>query len=333
MLIKLFRQDRPTALFLLPVLLLLLWPGIGSTGISASAAELLAGVPKGMPLYTPIRELIGIAPFIALVLGVLLVFGLSHRLDSSANDAELFDRRNHMPALLFPVLLALMPNGMVPGPAFMGAWAILWALMRTWASMGRSNLLSRLFDAGLLMGIAGMFYLPYTFLIVVLWATLAVNRPFHWREYVLPLLGLGVVLFLGWGVCHFIDPAMWDPIGSMRALVPAAPPLELHWMYRLLMMVVLGILLIATVFTFSAVYSRSVMRVKNMRASLLAFVFAMGLLALFAWWLDAHIPPVLVAMPAAVLLSFPFLQARRIGWAEAGLWALLALGLWGRWVG
>lgn len=333
MLIKLFRQDRPTALFLLPVLLLLLWPGIGSMGISFSTTGLLAGVPKGMPFYAPIRDLLGITPWLALVLGILLLFGLSHRLDRSANDAELFDRRNHMPALLFPVLLALMPRGMVPGPAFMGAWPILWALTRTWTSMGRMNLLSRLFDAGLLMGIAGLFYLPYTFLIVVLWATLAVNRPFHWREYVLPLLALGVMLFLGWGICHFIDPTLWDPIGSMRALIPAPAPLELHWMYRLLLMVVLGILLIATVVTFYVVYARSVMRMKNMRASLLAFVFAMGLLALFAWWLDDRIPPVLIAMPAAVLLSFPFLQGRRIAWVEAGLWALLALALWGRWVG
>jgi hypothetical protein len=332
MLTKLFRQDRPLALLLLLPLLLLLWPGIGPSGMPMSGGP-WTRVPEGMPLYAPVRALFSGAPWLSFVLGVLLVFGLSHRLDSSANSAELFDRRNHMPALLLPLLLAFMPQGMVPGPAFLGAWAVLWALTRAWTAIGRMRLMAPLFDAGLLMGLAALFYLPFTFLVVVLWATLAVNRPFHWREYVLPLLGMAVVLFLGWGICHFIDPGLWDPLGSLRTPAAPATPLQLHWMYRLLLMVVLGILLVATVVTFYAVYARSVMRVKNMRASLLAFVFAMGLLALFAWWLDDHIPPVLVAMPAAVLLSFPFLQARRIAWVEAGVWALLALALWGRWVG
>ena len=70
---------------------------------------------------------------------------------------------------------------------------------------------------------------------------------------------------------------------------------------------------------------------ENTRASFLAFSFTCGLLALFNYLVEGRVPPVLVAVPVAAFLSWPLLHARRIAWAEAGVIAVIALGLWGRW--
>ena len=299
----------------------------------ATGADATTQVVTGMPLYVPFRWLMGLSPWAALLLSFVLLLGLAHSLNRMANDAELFDRRNHLPVLLLPLLLALLPFGMVPGPAFLGVWAVIWAMRRAWTAMGHKNILSALFDAGLLLGIAGSFYLPYTFLTVVLWATLAVNRPFAWREYVLPFLGTAVMLFLCWGVIHFLDPQAWNPGASMH-FAPATPkPPKAHWMYTVILMAVLAILALSVMLTFMSVYARSVMREKNIRAAFLAFAFAMGLLALFAWLLDQRIPPILLAAPAALLLTYPLLQARRTAWAEAAVWSLVLLACWARWAG
>lgn len=333
MLIGFFRQDRPTAFFPLPLLILLLWPGAGTGGGGplTAGAEVTGQTVQGMPLYAPFRWLMDLSPWVAMAMGIMLVLGLAHGLNRMANDAELYDRRNHLPVLLLPLLLALMPFGFVPGPAFLGVWAVIWALARSWTAMARTQILSPLFDAGLLMGIAALFYLPFAFLTVVIWATLAVTRPIKWREYIMPVLGMVLMLFIGWGVTRFIAPSTWDPIASLHFPTdqPALP--AAHWMYGVILSAVLLVLAISVVISFAAVYSGSVMREKNIRAAFLAFTFAMGLLALFAWWLDRRIPPVLLAVPATLLLSYPMLQTRRTAWAEAGVWCLLLLGCWARW--
>lgn len=335
MLIKFFRLDRPTALFLLPVVTALLWPGTGPDRsiFQTSIQGLLPSLTVGMPFYAPVHWLLSFSPLVAFVTSLLLMVALAHRVGRTANDAQLFDRRNHMPTITLPILLALMPLGLLPDPAFVGIWAVLYALGRVWAAMGRMDPMGPLFDAGCLIGIAALFYLPYAFLIVVIWSTLAVNRPFRFRDYAWPAVGLSAVLFMAWGAFHFSDPEAWRPVASMRTAAPALPMVTGHWMYRLILLVVVVVLGSATVIFTSKAYAHSVMREKNIRASFLAFTFTMGLLALFAWWLDGHVPPVLIAVPTALLLSYPLLYGRRTTWAEAGIWSLLLLALWTRWVG
>ena len=335
MLTGFFRQDRPTAFLPLPLLVLLLWPGAGTVDGGQLVVDhgFTAQMVTGMPFHAPVRWLLELSPWVAMGLSIVFLVGLAYSLNQMANESELYERRNHLPVILLPLLLALMPFGLIPDPALLGMGAVLWGLSRAWTAMGRQNIRSALFDAGLLLGIAGLFYLPYTFLIVVVWATLAVSRPFKFREYMLPPLGMAAILFLGWGVVHFVAPGLWHPVTSMHFPAGTPPPVPEHWMYNVILIAVLVVLALSIMISFAAVYTHSVMREKNIRASFLAFAFAMSLLALFAWWLDRRIPPVLLAAPGALLLAYPLLQAKRKGWADAAIWSLLLLACWARWAG
>lgn len=333
MLTGFFRQDRPVAYLPLPLLVLLLWPGAGTLPDGPGLADVTGQMVTGMPLHAPVRWLLELGPWAGALLSALMATGLAHGINRMANDAELYERRNHLPVVLLPLLLALLPFGLVPDPAFTGMWAVAWALGRTWTATGRPHILSALFDAGLLLGLASLFYLPYTFLVVVVWATLAVTRPFTLREYLLPAAGMAAVLFLGWGVVHFVAPGHWQPVASMHFPAGTPGPLPPHWMYGVILTAVLGALALSVVVSFGRVYSHSVMREKNLRASFLAFACAMGLLALFAWWLDRRVPPALLAVPGALLLAFPLLGAKHRAWADAALWALVLLVGWARWAG
>lgn len=335
MLTSFFRQDRPVAFLPLPLLVLVLWPGAGMEGhgLPADGMAVAGQMVQGMPLHAPLRQLLLLSPWAALALGVVSVLGLAHALDRMANDAELHERRNHLTAVLLPLFLALLPFGLVTDPALPGMWMVALALGRTWAAVGRAEIRSSLFDAGLLLGLASLFYLPYAFLTVVIWATLAVTRPFNLREYVLPAAGLAAMLLLGWGVVHFTAPGLWQPAASLHFPAGTPAPATGHWMYRVILMAVLALLAAGTVISFASVYTRSVMRGKNIRASFLSFVFATALLALFAWWLDSRVPPVLLAAPAAALAAYPLMQAKKQAWAEAALWGLLLLAGWARWAG
>ncbi|MCO5276180.1 MAG: hypothetical protein M9900_14840 [Flavobacteriales bacterium] len=332
MLTAFFRQDRPTAFLPLLPLLVLLWPGAGTEAALpwALGPALADQMVHGMPFFAPLRWLMAHHPWTAPVLSLVFVLGLAHGLNRMANDAELYGRRNHLPVLLLPLLLAMQPFGLLPGPDLAGMWAVVWALGRTWRATGKPDIGAALFDAGLLLGLASLFYLPYGFLAVVIWATLAVTRPFKLREYLLPMLGMAAMFTLGWGLVHFLLPGAWHAAASLH-FPPDMAVAGTHWMHRVLLAALLVIMAMATTVSFASVYAHSLMWEKNIRASFLAFAFAMALLALFAWWLDGRIPPVLIAVPGALLMAYPLMQAKRTAWADAALWALLLLAGWARW--
>ncbi|MCC6839549.1 MAG: hypothetical protein IT230_05260 [Flavobacteriales bacterium] len=327
-----FRQDRPTALLPLPLILLLLWPGAGTGGNLAPGPGLLEHVVGGMPLYQPVRWLLDRSPWSAMVVSLLVAFGMGFSLVRMANNSELYERRNNLSALLLVLLLALLPFGLLADPAMLGMWAVLAALGRMWHATGRPNIRATLFDAGLLLGLASLFYLPYAFVTVVLWSTLAVTRPLNLRDYLLPPIGLATMLFLGWGAVHFLFPGHWAPVTSLHYPAAWQQP-GVHWMYRVILITVLAILAASCLLAVARLYARSVMREKNIRAAFLAFCFTMALLALFAWWLDRRIPPVLLAAPGALLLAFPLLQSKKQAWTDAALWSLFLLACWARWAG
>lgn len=325
MLVKFFRQNQPAALLLLLPLLLLLWPG------ASPVPDPAARFAPGMPGYSVLRFLLAPSPWVLPLVSVVFVFGLALQLNFTVNESELFERRNFLPALMLPLALAVFPQGLVPDPALTGMPFVLWAMRRLWASQGGVRILGALTDAGLLIGLAAACYLPYAFLVVVLWSSLAVMRPFHWREYVVPLLGLMLMFFLVWGVLHVAAPGVWDPAASWRPAVGPAKLSPPHWLRGVLLTALTLLFLVSGIFFFAAGYARGIMREKNTRASFLAFSFTCGLIALFNWFVEGRVPPVLVGVPVAVFLSWPLLQAKRIVWAELGVLAVIALGAWGRW--
>lgn len=324
MLVRAYRSYQPALLLGLLVLAPAVWSGLVVHGTP---------VPDGphMPGYGPFALAFARWPWTASLTGVLATLALGLQLDRLANDRELFERHHHLPALLFPLLLAAGPLRMAPDPAMLGMPAALQALRIAWGTQGRTRALGSLFDAGCLVGVAALLYFPYVFLVVVLWASAAVMRPYAWRDYVVPLLGAVVVLMLAWGVVALTQAGGWAPMGTLAVRTVDAPPT--HWLRNRAAPAVVAALFLVAVPVLAGVYQRSVMREKNARASFLAFAFACLLLLGFAAVLGHALPAVLVACPLAVVLSYPLQVTRRLWLAELAVYALLVAAVAGPWWG
>ncbi|HEX2615893.1 MAG TPA: hypothetical protein VHL57_00040, partial [Flavobacteriales bacterium] len=122
MLARAFRQDQPAVLLLLPVVVAALWPG-SHIGLAPDR-----GLSPGMPLFTGLHNWASGVSWGPVVLGAVLVLGCALLLNMATNAAELFERRNNLPALLFVLLLGLMPMGLEADPALMGMPLVLWAM-------------------------------------------------------------------------------------------------------------------------------------------------------------------------------------------------------------
>lgn len=320
MLASLFRSNQPAVLLAVPVLVGVLF-----------GAQLFAPIPPrpmAMPLVELVDHLIGGSAWARNALSLLLVMAVSVQLAMLVNDMELMDRRNHFPAFLFPVLLAALGPHVLYGPALLGMPLVIAALRRTWSISNHGQALGALFDAGSLLGIASLFYLPYAFLVVVVWASVSVIRPFQWREYVLPLFGCAWVFYVAWGVLRLLGLTPWHPLFTIAHDQGEALP---NVMWRIALYVVLAMMLLVAAVVFARSYQRSVMRGKNLRSGFLAFMAALGVVIGFVRLLGGDVHPVLMAVPLGVFAGNALTGARRNWLSETACYALLALALVAQW--
>ncbi|MBK8340841.1 MAG: hypothetical protein IPK99_12980 [Flavobacteriales bacterium] len=324
MLVSAFRTHRPTLLLGLLVLVPALWSGVLVKGSPVEPGQY-------MLFFQPFARLFATVPWSTALIGVLVTMGLAVQVAALANDRDLFERRNHLAALLFPILLAIGPWHMAPDPALLGMPLVLFALRRTWGTQGRARALGDLFDAGALVGLAALFYVPYAFLLVVLWASIAVMRPFGWRDYLVPALGLGVVMVSAWSLTGLYAAGSWHLAATMS--VVRSPGMGAGLLHDRIAPALVVLVAVPATISFARLYGRSIMREKNARAAYLAFAFAMALLLGLQWLLGRPMPTVLLACPMAILLAYPLQTARRTWPAELAVYALLAVALASQWAG
>jgi hypothetical protein len=321
-----FRSNRPAVLLVVPLVVVGVF-----LPLAWSPRPVLTG--RHMPLTTAVLDLAGGGPVAQGVIGMVLITLISIQLAFLANEADLLGRRTHLPAILLPALLGAMGHVQPLDPALLGMPLVLWALRRTLSIAQAANGMSALFDAGLLLGLAALFYVPYAFLVVVVWASVSVIRPFQWREYVLPFVGSFLVFFLAWCTLHLLDKTPWYPLRTVmpQGLVTAATSWP-RWHSTLLMATLVPLLLVAMV-RHAQAYQRGVMREKNLRASFMAFLAGSGVLIVLVHTLTGSFPVILAAAPLAVLASHTLLGTRRAWLSELAIAALLLLALRMQWAG
>lgn len=318
MLVQLFRSNRPGVLLLLLLLVpALFWP------------HLLAAPPDlsgGMPLARLFGWLFSLGSWMHGAVVLALVAILAIQVTVLMNETELAVRRNHLPGLLVPLAVALAISPGAAGAAFLGTPFIIWAMHRTWSISSGSKALGALFDAGLLIGLAAMCYMPYAFLLVVVWASVSVIRPFQWREYLVPFLGVVVIFYMAWGLQYLIDAPPWDPLRTVAASTNGLghPPEGYGWTVGL----VLVPLVLIAMLRFTEYYGRGVVREQNIRSAFIALALTLVLLGGLVQLITGHFPWALLVVPGAVLATFAFLGTRRAWVGEATVLCLLVLAMW-----
>lgn len=322
MLLGLFRSNRPAVLLLLTVLvtglfLPWIWDQVPATRAS-------------MPFQEFMQLLVGDQSWIRGAVSMVVIVLIAIQLTALVNNSELMLRRNHLPALFFPILLAAFGDHVPMGPALFGMPFLLFALQRTWSITNMGSVLGPLFDAGSLIGIAALFYLPYAFMVVVVWASVSVIRPFFWRDHLVPLLGVVVVLYLAWGVLKLMGVEHWRPLYTIMDR-PIFAARDVVGPQRVLFYFLLAAFIGTGALAFAKGYGSGVMREKNLRSSFLAYCAASFALMGLLWLLTKRFPSVIAAVPLAVLCGYAVHNIKREWLGELGLLAMVVLAVWGMW--
>jgi len=317
MLLRLIKSNSPLIFFVIPLVGLLLW--LQSWLNPAPILNTYAT----MPLYDLVISITGTSGYIPLLLNFFLVL-LAGYFIAKLNSKYIFIQdRTQMPALFFILLAGSMPALRTINPVIFSLLFLLWAIDRMIGTYRMDQLSYHPFEAGILIGLATLFYAPSAIFIILLWISMILFRPGYWREWAFTLLGLATpVLFLcSWAFLSDIPLGRYSQM-FIDALISGTPEhytaSELLWISFLLILVLLASHLIIQTFQSKKILAR--------RSFTLFFWWFLVILAAFFLIHSAGSElMIILAVPLSYLFSHFFMYIRRRWWGETLLWIMIIL--------
>ncbi len=129
-------------------------------------------------------------------IAMLLSFTQALMLNVIVNNAKLFEAGSYVPALIYLLTVCLFREFLFISPALLALTFIIPAIGKTMQFFKNQRCFAQVFDMGLLIGIASLFYKPAFLLMILLFIALFVMRAFNWREWVIGLSGFLTIYFL-----------------------------------------------------------------------------------------------------------------------------------------
>lgn len=136
-------------------------------------------------------------------LAVLLLFTQALSLNGIVNNYRILPKPSYLPAMAYLLFTSFFKNWNYFSSALIVNTIMLWVLGKLLALYSKNSVRGDIFNTGLLIGIAALFYVPSVFFLVLLWVALLINRPFKSAEWIIAVIGilcpyyfLGTWLFL-----------------------------------------------------------------------------------------------------------------------------------------
>ena len=301
--LNLFLSNRASTVIVIPILLLVFWFG--------SFFQMLPENIESTYSYSLIYQEFADFPILNRVLGFLIVTILVFVISRIFNANDFYNKENSIPSLVLIVMIGAWNGFHFFSPIYFSLILLLMAVSRILLIHHQKSVLKELFDASFLIGLAALFYYPIILFGLSIWGFLTISRSFNWREFVVPLVGLGLPLYFLWvGLFYFdIQPDFFNltlttKVNSMLFQVGLTQRLYL---------VITVILLAFSLFYLFRVLDRAKVQMQLARKFLLLF-FLNGIVV---YWISLFYFPIIeralfIVVPMAMILPFFFIESKSL---------------------
>lgn len=131
-----------------------------------------------------------IDPFLSKVLAFVLLCINAVLLNFVFNKIEFYNKFVYLPSILYVLIVFLFPMSLHFGEDLIGHFFFVLSFYHLLEIHQNKDARNNAFRSGLFLGIASTFLPIYTAYIFVIWFGLFTIRPFIFREYILPIVGL-----------------------------------------------------------------------------------------------------------------------------------------------
>ncbi len=318
MFIRTARTHQPLSLVLIPLVGALLWlPGFLHPSPPAPLVH--------MPFYAAIDPLLRANPLAAVITGFLVSLGEAFLLNYIIYQHHILTRRSWLPALLFVVLSACTPGLLWLHPQLIAGFFLLGALHFLLGTYRQDKAFGAVFNAGIFIGIAALFYLPSIVFLLFAIAAIVILRPFIWREWVILILGstvaplyTGVYFFWNDQLQGMTRRLLIEPIASRDFFLKL--PVEYYFLSAMT-----GLLLFVAGGRFLSGAGTSTLKTKK-GISVMVWFVVFSLAAILPAQNFAVAGFLFLVYPLALFISNYFLVARRL-WLAESIFLLLLVSI------
>lgn len=317
--IKLFRSFNPLNIVWLAIVLFALRVGYA---YSLPAKMSFPFVELFSRLLIPVSYQTIIPPIFNLLLASALVFVQAMLINYLINHNNLFGRSTFLPALMYIVVTGLFTPFLMLSPPLLCNFLVIWLLHKVFSFYKGDEVKSVSYDAGMIVAVGTMTYLPFIYMFIAIWIALIIFRPFNWREWVASIIGF-ITIFFFLAVFYYMNDRLgqffdiWLPLG---AKFPAHISIN-YYNYLVLIPVIL--ILVLCFFKLQQNFFKSYVQTRK-SFQLLFFILLIGGFSFYVrlgFVLDHFL---LCAVPAAVFIAYYFLYATSRWFYESLFFLLLA---------
>ena len=225
----------------------------------------------------------------------------------------LVNERTYLPAWFFVIITGLYPGIFSLNPVLPAALLIVILLHFLFTVYKAAPNCYRFFEAGIILGTAGLFYAPVVYFILFIWISAFLLRPFYWREWLYPLLGVMAVFTLAWGYYYVVEGDALIFLNLLgKNLEPAGiksiPDINIiAGSVYLMLMIVFSSFFMLKVFQFRKVYARDFFHV-------FFWLFLLSLLFFFLIAGGNYGMLYITAIPSAYIITNYFIHGKKTTW-------------------
>ena len=256
------------------------------------------------------------------ILTTLMYVSMGIWLNKIINDYGLLFKNTMLPSLLFVIITGIFPTFYTLDAAILIIYLQLFLLITLFKLFKTHKATQISFDAGFVVAIASMFYFPAIAWLFLVWVSLAIFRPFSWREWLSSVVGV-ITLYIFLAFYYFWTDRwndfllIWQPLKGTFWQINVFPKKS---DYLPLFPVVL-ILIIAFSKLFENFY-KNVLLVRKAQQIMIASI----LVTAFSYYIKPSFSInhfILLAAPLTFFLSYFFLVYKRTWVAESLMWLLI----------
>lgn len=319
--IKIFRSFNPLNIAWLAVVLFIMRIGFA---YSIPAAVRFPFSEVFSRLLIPGSNQIIIPPAFNLFLASAIVFGQAILINHLINSNNLLGRSTFLPALMYIVVSGLFTPFLFLSPPLLCNFLVIWLLYKLFGYYKGDEVKSVSYDAGMIVAVGTMLYLPFIYMFAAIWVALIIFRPFNWREWVASLIGF-ITIFFFLAVYYYMNDRLGQFVEIWLPLGAKFPDRIAINYYNYLVLIPVIFILIFCFFKLRENFFKSYVQTRK-SFQLLFFIFVAGAFSFYVrsgFVLDHFL---LCAVPAAVFFAYYFLYATA-RWFYESLFFLLLVSI------
>lgn len=262
-----------------------------------------------------------VSPFSNVLITLAITLLQAFIFNKIINDYNLLGKPTFLPALLYVTATSLFTPFILLSPTLVCNFIVLWMIEKFLSIYRRDDVRSVMFDLGMMVGVGTLIYFPFMAMLPLLWISLLIFRPFHWREWMTGIIGFLTIFFFLAVYYYWNDKlaqfySIWLPLAK-----PFPVNFRINW-YDYLVLIPVVIILGLGVIQLRSNFFRSFVQTRKS----FQLLFFMLVLSLISFYLKADFRIyhfLLCGPPAAVMMAYYFVQAGKKRWIYEGLYLML----------